>query len=489
MKKVKCSLIITIFLILLLTGGIGLYYYKTHYITASLTKEPQTEITGTLNRSDCGWYQLYSYYLRQGSGLQPNELYKKERDEDGYPFRLALLEFNLAEYAETELDEAALANIRQVLEQFSATKAKVIVRFLYDWDGLGMEKEPESIEIIEKHMEQTGAVLNEFEKLIYTTQGIFVGSWAEMHDSKYLSAKDMTRLILRYAQSTSSSIYLAVRTPNQYRTIFQEMEKHPERYKAFAITPEELKARLGLYNDGMLGSMSDVGTYQAGEFTASSVSEQELRKQELNFQNTLCLRVPNGGEAVNDNPCNDWKNAVSDLSTMHVSYLNQMHDEAVIRKWKQSIYKKKDSIYNGSSVYDYITDHMGARFVLRDCSLSYQPFQKGYAKGTVTIENTGFSNLYHKKHFTLSLISQETGETVLLLDSDREADKIDSRQWNSGECTVLSFSFSPFALEDGKYTLTAVLKEPDSDTLFSFANDSYHDILNGYPLGIITIKR
>lgn len=465
-----------------------MYYYKTHYITASLTKETQTEITGCLNRSDCGWYQLYSYYLQPDSLILPDDIYLEECDSNGYTYRLSLLEFNLAEYAGGELDETALKNIRQVLYRFFETKSKVIVRFLYDWDGLGKEKEPKDITIIQKHMKQAGAVLNDFSECIYTTQGIFVGSWAEMHDSNYLSAKDMTTLLLSYADATSPDIYLAVRTPNHYRTIFNELEENPKRYENFHTTAEELKKRLGLYNDGMLGSVSDLGTYQGLQTQNAGLSEEELRDSELEFQNKLCLTVPNGGETVMDNSYNDWTNAITDLGRMHVSYLNQMYDDTVINKWKNSTYQNKSSIYNGFSAYDYITEHLGARFILKDCTLSYKPFQKGEASGSITIENTGFSNLYHQKHFTLTLTGQETGKATTILDSSKNA-SANPCNWNSGETAVIDFSFSPFDFEDGTYILTALLTDPETNEIFSFANDSWQETYGGYLLGTVTIQR
>lgn len=491
MKKYK-KIIITIFCvlaILLIGGGTVLYYYKTrHYITATLKQEMGQEITGALNRPDCGWYQLHAYYLRPGTALSSSDLYLNQTDDNGYTYRLSLVEFNLAEYRDQELDETALSNIRQVFERFSNTKLSVIVRFLYDWDGLGLEKEPDSISTILQHMKQAGGILNEYEDLIYTTQGIFVGSWAEMHHSKYLSAADMTKLLVYYASVTSPSIYLAVRTPNHYRTILKEMEEHPERYTQYGVSIENIKARLGLFNDGMLGSASDTGTYQNTPDTASR-SAEELRDDELAFQEKLCTKVPNGGEVVIDNSYNDWKNAISDLETMHVSYLNQMYDETVINKWKNSIYHKEGSIYDGMTAYDYITDHLGARFVLRDCNLSYTPYQKEPAEGSITLENTGFSNLYHPKHFTLTLTRQETGETITLLDSENEADNINPCNWNSQESITIPFTFIPFELKDGDYMLTARLTEPDSGESISFANDGYVEALSGYRLGTITIER
>ena len=47
------------------------------------------------------------------------------------------------------------------------------------------------------------------------------------------------------------------------------------------------------------------------------------REEELAFQDVLCSSVPSGGEVIVDNPYNDLENAIADLKTMHVSYLNE----------------------------------------------------------------------------------------------------------------------------------------------------------------------
>ena len=474
--------------ILLIGGGSFLYYYKTHYITATLDNIQQNEITDILSRPDCGWYQLYSYYLQPEKELTADEKYIETTDADGYQYRLSLLEFNIKDYAARPLDAAAKKNIETVLQQFSNTKSKVIIRFLYDWDGQGMANEPSQIKWIKKHMTQAAALLNKYKDCIYTTQGIFVGSWAEMHDSKYLSDTEMTTLLLHFASVTDSSIYLAVRTPAQYRTIFNELEKHPKRYEKYNISAETLKKRLGLFNDGMLGSVSDVGTYHDADLAASSKEKRAIRKKELDFQNQLALRVPNGGEVIHDNPFNDTDSAIASLSKMHISYLNQMYDEEVINKWKQSTYRNDNSLYDGFSTYDYITAHLGARFVLKDCSLSYEPFQEGDATGSITLENVGFSNLYHTKDFTLTLINKETDTTHTLLSSKQDT-AINPCHWDAGAAVALPFSFSPFSLEDGVYYLTANLKDSATGEQISFANDSYDDSLGGYCLGKITIQR
>ncbi len=466
-----------------------MYYYKTHYITATLRAEKQTESARQLDMPECGWYQLYSYYLTPDTPLTASDMYYEKKDQDNKTYRLSLLEFNISSYITGKLDAAAKNNIKQVLDFFSETKSKVIVRFLYDWDGAGLDREPATIDTVKQHMAQVGKILTAYSDIIYTTQGIFVGSWAEMHSSKFLSDEEMTELALYFASVTGPDIYLAVRTPEQYQKIFKQLENHPEKYKEIDIAPEELKARLGLFNDGMLGSISDVGTYHAADTAKTTEEGMAIRQEALDFQDELCRNVPNGGETVNNNIFNDTDNAIADLAKMHVSYLNQKYDGAVIDKWRNSIYHKDGSVFDGMSTYDYITRHMGARFVIKDCSLSYRPFQKGKAEGKIQIENVGFSNLYHEKKVSLILASTVTDRTVTLLDSEENDSVLSPSQWDAGEVSELSFAFSPFDLSDGTYRLYLSLADPGTGESIPFANDSYEEAYSGYYLGEITIAR
>lgn len=492
MKKTKKTLIIyllslSLFLLFVL-GGAALYYYEIHRVSAVFLPHTQTEITGMLNRPGCGWYQLYAYYLSPDTPLPAEKLYLEE-EKDGYTFRLALLEFNLAEYNSTKLDASAINNIETVLQLFSRTKAKVIIRFLYDWDGLALQKEPADISIIKQHMKQVGEVLNKYSSLIYTTQGIFVGDWAEMHGSNYLSAENMTDLIACYANATSPSIYLAVRTPAQYRAIVQELEKHPERYEAYDISGSRLLERLGLFNDGMLGSVSDTGSYSTADAAVTEAGKLAARNQELDFQNELCQNVPNGGEVVIDNPYNDGEHAVNDLAKMHISYLNRIYDEAVIRKWQETTYTGPESLYQNLSFYDYITDHMGARYVIKNFSFSHKPSRKQLAKGKLTLENKGFSSLYQKAALTITIINTETKKETIVWNSETEKEGESAVFLQSQKSISLPFSFSLSDYEEGVYTFSVRFNDCESGELISFANDSFDETTGGYVLGTVSITR
>ena len=63
----------------------------------------------------------------------------------------------------------------------------MILRFSYDLEGKGLEKEPGSIRLVEEHMQQIGEVIREYADDIFAVQGILIGNWGEMHGSRYLT--------------------------------------------------------------------------------------------------------------------------------------------------------------------------------------------------------------------------------------------------------------------------------------------------------------
>ncbi len=147
-----------------------------------------------------------------------------------------------------------------------------------------------------------------------------------MNGTKYTDPDSMRELAARLADVSDASTFLSVRTPAQWRK--NHGEAAPDGW-----TENPLAKRLGLFNDGMLGSVSDYGTYSdntrqdAGDFSAWT------REEELAFQDVLCSsKVPSGGEVIVDNPYNDLENAIADLKTMHVSYLNEDYDRNVLDK-------------------------------------------------------------------------------------------------------------------------------------------------------------
>ena len=156
-----------------------------------------------------------------------------------------------------------------------------------------------------------------------------------MHHSRFMDGASVGTLIRHLNAVIAPSIYLSVRTPAQWRMI-NDVYDVPSNFPAFG-TDDSLMGRLGLFNDGMLGSESDLGTYgSTARRDAGSPAYQGTRTEELEFQNRLCRYVPNGGEVIYQSTLSNLNTSVSALQAMHVSYLNADYDSRVLDKWRNT---------------------------------------------------------------------------------------------------------------------------------------------------------
>lgn len=440
----------------------SILYFNAFAFTYTPVEYPES--TRYLDNPYMGFYQIYGYVLRDEIVYAaPEDVPKIPKPDDRPEERLALIEINLFPFQEQPLTDTALAQLDTILAAWCDTDYSLLLRFIYDWDGRGLESEPRDISIILQHMEQTASVYNRYAAHILSLQGLFTGNYGEMHNTNYGSAEDMQQLAAKLAETASPSIYLAVRTPDQWRSI------------TGADSPEDLEAmqdspylhRLGLYNDGMFGSESDTGTYT-----------DRPRRAEIIFQRDLCCTVPNGGEVIIDNSYNDLENAIADMRKMHVSYLNSAYDPAVLKKWKTTPYTGSDP-YDGSIGYDYIRDHMGYRYVLRSTELVrdyvlMQPVLR------VAIENVGFAPSYRAFSFRLTLLNTETGDAFPVSPAE------DSTCLASGETTVLEVPLTIEQYPEGAYELYWQTVDTNLGEAIRYGNDlPLTDY--GYLLGTLVI--
>ena len=303
-----------------------------------------------------GLYRMYRYMLTDSPCIEQ----QYQSDIDSNPYTLALLEINLKNYKNTEISLFALHQCETIIKAWFHSSKQLIIRFLYDWDGIAYYSEPNNINTILNHMTQLSPIINAYYRSIYLLQGIFIGNWGEMHHSNYTDDKSVITLINKLHSTIHPSVYLCVRTPQQWRMITKEIP--------------EIKKRLGLYNDGMLGSESDLGTYTN-------------REEELQFQHTNTQYLPNGGEVIYNIHYNSIQTTVQSLKSMHVAYLNADYDTRVYDVWK-------NSTFNHQNGYDYIISHLGYRYVITDCRVSKQ-FLTNKIQIQCTIENNGFGNALH----------------------------------------------------------------------------------------------
>ncbi|NCE65343.1 DUF4832 domain-containing protein [Pseudoflavonifractor sp. 524-17] len=409
-----------------------------------------------------GFYRIYGFQITDEEMDYPalvGKFYSWDTDTT-----LALVEINLMEYREGEISPAGLQNLDALLRALCAGDKQLIVRFLYDCEGKNRQTEPERLEVILRHMEQVGELLRRYEEKIFTLQGLFVGDWGEMHNTDYESAAELRLLAQTLAGATGA--WLSVRTPAQWRLITGDG------------ADLRLAVRLGLFNDGIMGSEGDLGTYDM----AAQADQRRTRVQELAFQEILCRSVPNGGEVVVENPYNDFENAVQDLEQMRVTYLNQDYDAGVLKKWADARVSEEGCFHEMDGL-SYVERRLGYRLFIREAALRKDLLRR-QVNVKVIVQNAGFAPLYAEPEVILTLrdgegrlIGQYPAEHSLrTLTGGRDTEKT----------SEIRAAVSVEGLPKGSYQLCLDLKDPASGENILLANTQDRD-LNGYVLGEIQI--
>ena len=450
-------------IVVLFAGCLTAYYKKSTTYTPADSAETNT----ILSNPYMGWYSLIGYTLSDSELPSIPPSYQKASP----PTELVLLEINLLPYADSDISDNGLSYLDTLLSKWSDTKNQLILRFVYDWNGTNLQSEPSSRTQIERHIEQIAPIINKYKDSVYLLQGIFVGNWGEMNHSGYLSADDMTLLLQKLATLTDPSIFLAVRTPAQLRAIL----KTGTPISATQAYNGSLASRTGLYNDGMLGSSTDTGTYSDSSANTSDYTKPWSRENEIGFQNQLCNYVPNGGEVILPNSYNDLDKAISDLKAMHVSYLNKDYDPDVIeQKWKASSYSGSDPLYQRMNGFDYISCHLGYRYVLTNSSFSHGQL-------SVTIENKGFSSCYRPLSVSITIESDDKSfQKTYPVNTD-------TRTWLSGESVTFKLPLTVRDLPVSTCALSLKLTDQSLNREILLASDFEHTS-SGYVIGILHVN-
>ena len=224
--------------------------------------------------------------------------------------------------------------------------------------------------------------------------------------------------------------------------------------KALGKKAEE---KLTLFNDGIFGSETDLGTYEAS---------QKEREMELSWQYEKLKDRYVGGEAlVTQNMAGqtymDGRRAAEDFKRMHISYLNSVYQRELLDYWKkEEIMWKQKRI----SSYEYLGVHLGYRFLVRDVKWKKNRL-------LIQIENTGFANLCEDAICSLQICT-ENGR------KEREV-KADPKKWESQKESVLEIRLEKEEQKKGTRCFLQLYRKKDGRQI-RFANK---DAENGVLLG------
>lgn len=336
-----------------------------------------------------------------------------------------------------------------------------IVRFAYDpWYNGTKNCDPDQ-SVILTHLKQLAEVYSRNTDVItYVELGMY-GSWGEMHSSANGTNANIAEALQTLLEATPPEIKIGVRRPDIVAYWLKITDGND--YSGFDIDSEKFQQalaekkdtiyRVGMYNDGYLGSDSDLGTIGMGASGHKLTREMMVKWLEKYSQHT-----PYGGELVANNNGENSINTPEYLSVegfrTHTSYLNYEWHQPTILGWKDMIFNGNDAEYSGCDGYTYVANHLGYRFILRKSVLPDSVAQNEKFPITLRIVNMGFANLTKKKKVSFILSGENHKYEIF------PNDEIDPRNWLSriSDETTTSITL-PNDVEIGKYQLYMRISE------------------------------
>jgi len=364
------------------------------------------------------------------------------------------------------------------------------------------EIEPQNIDNILIHITQLSDIVNKYKDLIFIYQGSFVGTFGEMHHSDYLEIDSLTQIMDTIEKTFDPSLFMSVRTPRYYRGLKNRFNSDK------GLNYASFKSRMGLYNDGLFYSESDYGTYGTSDISSNGGFVSATRAQEVEYQNNLCLNVPNGGEGVFNKKVVDSYQNLSDVKTIdsilkspktyinfyvseaharniHLTYLNEEYDTKLFDHWAETSAKYINGTTWTVNGREYIANHLGYRYVIRSSKLSSSNVL------SVVVENVGYAPAYVSFASTITLVSSSPSHTLIF------KLKSDNRKWgftkdgnNYVKTTTLTADLSQqlSKLKGTSYTVYFNVNDPRTGVDIEFGNSNARYDNLGYKVGVLTLS-
>ena len=304
-----------------------------------------------------------------------------------------------------DLTEDALNVLQETLDSIRANRGFAVVRICYDPWYNGRSNVTPDHKWVMRHVEQLAPVLSKNTDVIVALEMGMHGAYGEMHSDTnitYDRIAEATNLMLR---NTPPELKILTRTGNYSAKVLGfddwgvDFHIDGEKFKEIAKAKGDTMYRVGMFNDGYLGTQYDYGTWGADCKTSI------CREEGVAWLEKYGINTPYGGEALTTAKDYQVINTPEFLSyegfRTHTSYLNIQWNNNLIDSWKKTLFNIKDFDYDFERVdsltgFKYINDHLGYRFVLRESWVSDTVGEDGIFKAKVRIQNVGFGNLTHK---------------------------------------------------------------------------------------------
>ena len=318
-----------------------------------------------------------------------------------------------------DLTEDALNVLQTTFDNIRANNGFAIVRICYDpWYNGRSNVTPEHKWVM-RHVEQLAPVLSKNTDVIVALEMGMHGAYGEMHSDTNITYDRVAEAVNLMLRNTPPELKILTRTGNYSAKVLGfdnwgvDFHIDGDKFKEIAKAKGDTMYRVGMFNDGYLGTQYDYGTW--GADCATSI----CREEGVAWLEKYGINTPYGGEALTTAGGYEVINTPEFLSyegfRTHTSYLNVQWNNNLIDGWKKSQFEGKDFEYDGSKIdsltgFKYVNDHLGYRFVLRESWLSDTVGSDGILRAKLRIQNVGFGNLTRKLKTLLTLsIPQRQG--------------------------------------------------------------------------------
>lgn len=283
-----------------------------------------------------------------------------------------------------------------------------------------------SVAVVDKDM--TGWLINEIPVVAHSYRSIFEYAMRSVVDEVFLYIPMDDEFPIAMTIQNLEDMGIKTNLNISQFQINENLERSLEKvgpYESVSFRSEkEIRqkkyAHLALFDDGILGSMTHLGTFGTELREAAGWAQAWTRKEEMEFVNCLTEDMPCGGEVVactENDRMYEAKFIVNELKKMHITYLDSTHDMKALDLWKSISWDGFDNlkIWKGYSLYEYIGEHLGYRLVVRTVEL--KPIRRGRAEFMFEIENTGFGRVFQETELFLIMKNRnETREVPISMD-------------------------------------------------------------------------
>ena len=321
-----------------------------------------------------------------------------------------------------DLTEDALNVLQETFDNIRKNSGHVIVRICYDPWYNGRSNVTPDHEWVLKHVKQLAPVLSKNTDVIVAFEMGMHGAYGEMHSDTNITYDRVSEAVNLMLRNTPPELKILTRTGNYSAKVLGfdnwgvDFNIDGDKFKEIAKAKGDTMYRVGMFNDGYLGTQYDYGTWGADCKTSI------CREEGVAWLEKYSINTPYGGEALTTANGYQVINTPEFLAyegfRTHTSYLNIQWNNKLIDSWKKTPFKQKDFDYDPARVdslsgFKYINDHLGYRFVLRESWMSDTVGDDGVLRAKLRIQNVGFGNLTWNAPVRLAILTDLEGTGLL----------------------------------------------------------------------------